>query len=206
MLDQDGKPLRNAVLTLSGNGLKAPVAGKADMDQHDKQFAPHVLVVHTGTQVKFPNSDDIRHQVYSFSEPKRFELRLYQGTPSQPLLFDKPGVVVLGCNIHDTMLGYVYVTADPVFAVSDDKGRIHLADLAPGQYTATLWHPQSADLRTQPAGDIQVPAAGLKQSFKVTVQPATGEAMGDMDGMDMSEHSQSDFGNAFDQAAREPAK
>ena len=100
-----------------------------------------MLAVHTGTAVSFPNSDNIRHHVYSFSPAKRFELRLYQAR-RRPVVFDKPGVVVLGCNIHDWMLGYVYITDDPFFAVSDDAGRLAL-DLPPGRYTASLWHPRS---------------------------------------------------------------
>ena len=114
-----------------------------------------MLAVRTGTSVSFPNSDDIRHQVYSFSPAKRFELRLYQGTPSEPVLFDKPGLVVLGCNIHDWMLGYIYVTDDPWFAVSDEHGRAAIADLPAGRYAVTLWHPGSPQLLPQAAGELQ---------------------------------------------------
>lgn len=128
----DGSPVSDAVVTLQGPAAVAAVAPKAEMDQRGQRFAPHVLAVHTGTQVRFPNSDNIRHQVYSFSAAKRFELRLYEGTPTAPLLFDKPGVVVLGCNIHDWMLGYIYVTDDPHFGVSDAQGRVRLEPLAPG--------------------------------------------------------------------------
>ena len=92
----DGRPVTDAVVTVRGPVGAPEGVLKADMDQRGQRFAPHVLAVHTGTQVRFPNSDNIRHQVYSFSTAKRFELRLYEGTPSDPLLFDKPGVVVLG--------------------------------------------------------------------------------------------------------------
>lgn len=81
VLDKQGKPLADAVVTLKGPTDPSPAVLKAAMDQRDQEFAPHVLAVHTGTQVKFPNSDNIRHQVYSFSPAKRFELRLYEGTP-----------------------------------------------------------------------------------------------------------------------------
>ena len=128
----DQTPVSDAVVTLQGP-VGAPVGTlKANMDQRGQKFAPHVLAVHTGTQVRFPNSDNIRHQVYSFSAAKRFELRLYEGTPTDPLLFDKPGVVVLGCNIHDWMLGYIYVTDDPRFGVSDAQGHVRLDDLPAG--------------------------------------------------------------------------
>jgi hypothetical protein len=119
--------------------------------------------------VSFPNRDDIRHQVYSFSPAKRFELRLYKGTPSEPVLFDKPGLVVLGCNIHDWMVGYIYVTDDPWFAVSDATGTLHLDALPAGRYQVTLWHPQMIDLLPQAGADIELPAAGLQLSLPVPV-------------------------------------
>ncbi|NWA01455.1 methylamine utilization protein [Pseudomonas gingeri] len=198
MVDQQGKPLVGAVVTLQGNAGTTAYPLKADMDQRDKQFAPHVLAVHTGTQIKFPNSDNIRHQVYSFSQPKRFELRLYEGTPSDPVLFDKPGIVVLGCNIHDWMLGYVYVTDDPWFAVSDDQGRVVFDKLPAGHYRVTLWHPQVADMQPQPGGEIEVPATGLKQHFSLTIQPLSPDAP--------SAPAPSAFGDAFNKALSETAQ
>jgi plastocyanin len=195
IVDQKGNPLEDAVLTLQGPMGKPVAAPKADMDQRAQQFAPHVLAVHTGTQIAFPNSDNIRHQVYSFSPAKRFELRLYEGTPSLPVLFDKPGVVVLGCNIHDWMLGYVYVTDDPWFTVSDKKGEVKLDALPPGHYVVTLWHPQTADMKSLPGGEIEVPATGLRQRFIVAVQAKEQD-------MPMAP-APSAFGDAFNKAAHE---
>lgn len=195
LLDQAGKPLEDAVVTLQGGGARTSPA-TATMDQHNKEFAPHVLAVRTGTQVSFPNSDNIRHQVYSFSPPKRFELRLYQGTPSEPVTLDKAGVVVLGCNIHDWMLGYIYVTDDPWFAVTDSKGHLQF-DLPPGHYTVTLWHPQTQDMAASSGGTLDVPAAGLQKRFSLTVQPREEGSY--------AEPPESDFGNAFDKAAHDTA-
>lgn len=192
----DGRPVADAVVTLQGPASAPQGALKADMDQRDQRFAPHVLAVHTGTQVRFPNSDNIRHQVYSFSTTKRFELRLYEGTPAAPLLFDKPGVVVLGCNIHDWMLGYIYVTDDPRFGVSDDQGRVRLADLPAGDYRLTLWHPQLADMQPLDGGTVHVPAAGLSHRVALTLAPAPADLP----------PTPSAFGDAFDRAAREPAQ
>jgi plastocyanin len=171
VVDQQGKPLEYAVVTLQGQPSKTAISLKADMDQRNQQFAPRVLAVHSGTQIAFPNSDNIRHQVYSFSTPKRFELRLYEGTPSLPLLFDKPGVVVLGCNIHDSMLGYVYITDDPWFAVSGEEGEIKFDQMLPGHYRVTLWHPNTEGMQALSGGEIDVPAAGLHQRFTVSVTP-----------------------------------
>lgn len=196
-VDAQGKPLTDAVLTLKGPAGLPEAVPKADMDQRNQEFAPHVLAVRTGTEIKFPNSDDIRHQVYSFSTPKRFELRLYGGTPSAPVLFDKPGVVVLGCNIHDWMLGYVYVTDDPWFGVSNAQGSLTLDQLPPGHYVATLWHPQVADMRPLPGVDIDIPAGGLHQRFSIAVQPQ---------GRDMpAAPPPSAFGDAFNKAVHDEA-
>lgn len=194
ILDQQGKPLSNAVLTLQGPPGKSIVL-KADMDQRDQEFAPRVLAVHTNTEVKFPNSDDIRHQVYSFSAAKRFELRLYKGTPSEPELFDKPGVVVLGCNIHDWMVGYIYVTDEPWFAVSDAEGVVKFDDMAAGHYTATVWHPKAIDMQPVSGAAFDLPAAGQSREFKLEVEPDS-----DTDEKPAASPS-SAFGDAFHKAA-----
>lgn len=146
VVDDDGEPLADAVVvaTAPGGGARAAAPGRAVMDQVDKTYVPHVLPVVVGTAVQFPNRDDIRHHVYSFSETKRFELPLYKGTPADPVVFDRPGVVVLGCNIHDFMRGYVYVAASPHFAVSDEAGEAAIEGLAPGVWEVAVWHPRLA--------------------------------------------------------------
>ncbi|MFG0381597.1 methylamine utilization protein [Pseudomonas sp. zbq_18] len=192
LLDSQGQPLGNAVLTLRGD---TPAAAPTDavVDQRDKQFLPRVLAVRTGTTVTFPNSDNIRHHVYSFSPAKRFELRLYQGTPSEPVVFDKPGLVVLGCNIHDWMLGYVYVTDDPWFGVSDESGRIRL-ELPAGTYQASLWHPQVADMLPVAAGSLQVPEQGLSQRYALQLLGDAAQAL-------PTQPAPSAFGEAIRKAA-----
>lgn len=174
LVDNQGQPLANAVLSLRSTVAPVVAPATAVMDQRSQQFAPTVLAVRSGTSVAFPNSDNIRHHVYSFSPAKRFELRLYQGTPSEPVIFDTPGVVVLGCNIHDWMVGYIYVTDDPWFAVSDEQGRLSLEQLPPGAYTVSLWHPQTPDMLPQAAGQLQLTETGSQQRYTLAVQaPAT---------------------------------
>jgi plastocyanin len=142
--DDRGKPVADAVVTLTavGGSPQAPPRTTLIMDQHDKEFVPHVLPVPIGTPVSFPNRDNIRHHVYSFSAAKKFELPLYIGTPAAPVLFDKPGVVPLGCNIHDWMLAYIYVVTTPHFAKTAADGTARLEGLAPGAYEARVWHPR----------------------------------------------------------------
>jgi plastocyanin len=146
--DSEGKPVSDAVISAVAVGGSRPAAtrvGRAILDQQDKEFVPHVRPIRVGTEVTFPNKDNIRHHVYSFSPAKRFELPLYQGTQASPVKFDKPGVVVLGCNIHDWMLGYVYVLETPYFDTSAANGRARIEDLPAGTYEVHVWHSRLAE-------------------------------------------------------------
>ena len=100
-----------------------PPSRRAVLDQKNRMFVPHVLPIQTGTAVTFPNSDNVRHQVYSFSPAKKFQLPLYAGTPAAPVVFDKPGVVTVGCNIHDQMSAYIVVVDTPYFALTAERTR-----------------------------------------------------------------------------------
>ncbi len=137
----DGVPLEGAVLSLHGGA--GPVAGQAVMDQRNTAFEPGVLVIQAGTAVSFPNSDTVRHQVYSFSPAKPFELPLYSGTPPEPVVFARPGVVVVGCNIHDWMIGWIVVLDTPHHARSGADGFARL-QVPAGEYRLQAWHPRLA--------------------------------------------------------------
>ena len=142
--DAKGKPVADAVIVAvpSDGNLRLSAKPREDvMDQVNKEFLPRVQAVLVGTAVTFPNHDSVRHQVYSFSPAKRFELPLYTGVP-QAVVFDKPGVVILGCNIHDWMVGYIYVSESPHFAKTDAEGKAVLTDLPPRGYVVRVWHPQ----------------------------------------------------------------
>jgi len=146
VVDGTDQPVADAVISLVPLDAKiSPVVTeqtKAVMDQWGKQFIPYVLPVQAGTVVAFPNRDNIKHHVYSFSPAKRFELKLYSSGNAQPILFDKPGIVVLGCNIHDWMLAYVDVLETPYFDKTDAQGIAHIAHVPDGSYRAEVWHPQ----------------------------------------------------------------
>lgn len=146
VLDQDGRPVADAVVFTRPTGSEAAsVAGTAIIDQIDKTFVPRVSAIAVGTTVTFPNKDNIKHHVYSFSPPKVFQLKLYHGLAAQPVTFDEPGLVVLGCNIHDGMIAYVYVVDTPHFALSDTNGIARLASLAPGPHELDAWHFQMSE-------------------------------------------------------------
>lgn len=143
--DARGAAVSDAVVYAIPVGKRLPSPSKpAVMDQKNRQFVPRVLAVQTGTSVTFPNSDNVRHQVYSFSPAKKFQLPLYEGTPAEPIVFDKPGVVTLGCNIHDRMSAVIVVVDTPHFSITE-KGRGELANLPAGEYELHVWYPGGKD-------------------------------------------------------------
>lgn len=158
LVDQNNKPLANAVIDVTLNTKEIIGEAAADnalstktepdtqapvyiMDQIDKSFVPSVLVVPKDSLVSFPNSDDIRHHVYSFSSAKPFELKLYAGRDKAPLPFNNSGVVVLGCNIHDSMVGYIYVSEQSKSYLSNEQGLIEAPFSVDDIAQLTLWHP-----------------------------------------------------------------
>lgn len=150
--DPLGNPLPDLVVWAMPRDGPAPARARPAMvEQRNKTFIPLVSVVQAGTMVAFPNRDDIRHHVYSFSAAKRFEIKLYAGTPADPILFDKAGEVVLGCNIHDHMIAYIYVVDSPWFGKTDKDGAVRLDGLPAGEYDIHAWH-YAQDAKPAPFG------------------------------------------------------
>lgn len=163
-------PLADAVVSAYSSAVNvasAPIE-PAIMDQRNLQYSPYVIAVQVGTSVAFPNSDDIRHHVYSFSPAKRFELRLYHGTTAEPVLFDEPGKVVLGCNIHDSMLGYIFVVDTPYFALTDAKGEASVNLGVANDWTVRVEHP-----RSKRAWEQQITASQLAGGLSVDLGTLT---------------------------------
>lgn len=148
-----GQPVADAVVAVELRGRASRTStAKAEMSQRDRSFRPPVLVVQTGTAVSFPNFDTVRHHVYSFSPVKVFDIKLYAGTPAEPVVFDKPGVAALGCNIHDRMSAHIVVVDTPHFARTDARGEASL-DLPAGEHRLLTWHAaqkQPQQLQAQP--------------------------------------------------------
>lgn len=155
----DGRPLADAVVTIQPVGKKVspPAPIKAVMDQMNRMFYPEVIVIPVGSTVSFPNSDSVSHQIYSFSPAKRFQLPLYRGKPYSPVLFDRTGVVILGCNIHDWMIGYIDVTDAPFYGTTDAQGTWS-AELPAGRYEITVWHPRMREQTPALVRDLSVDA------------------------------------------------
>ena len=143
------------------------------LDQIDKEFVPKVKPVFVGSTVAFPNHDNVRHHVYSFSPAKHFELPLYAGVPAQPILFDKPGVVVLGCNIHDWMIGYIYVSESPFFAKTDASGTATIGGLPPQAFFVRVWHPQLIGAEADTRREVTfAPGKSIELRFAIAIAPA----------------------------------
>jgi plastocyanin len=162
--DGSGKPVADAIMFAEPVGVAAPAVKpntRALIDQVKKEFVPRVSIVQTGTSVFFPNSDNIRHSIYSFSQAKIFTTKLYSGREAAPVTFDHSGLVVLGCNIHDSMVAWVYIVDTPWFGKSGADGIGKLIGLPAGEYRITAaapamnLAPQTLDLHVDGAASMR---------------------------------------------------
>ena len=172
--DPQGNGIEGAVVFVQKmpTGAAKPTAkATAVMDQVQKEFVPHVLPVVVGTEVSFPNHDQIHHHVYSFSRTQTFEIPLYKGEAAPPVLFDKVGAVKLGCNIHDWMSAVILVVPTPYFAVTGADGSFTIADVPPGTYSLVAWHEGSKEKVEDTAQSVQVGAGNAEVSFSLVVSP-----------------------------------
>jgi plastocyanin len=169
VLQKDNKPLAGVVLTAEPESGKAsaPAPQKGVIDQVELSFVPDVTVIPVGSSVSFPNSDQVSHQVYSFSPARRFQLPLYRGQPHAPVVFDQPGIVTLGCNIHDNMVAFVVVTPAPYFGRTDDKGEWKISNLPEGMYRIKLWHPLLKDPTKMLERLMRVDAGSSEVTLKI---------------------------------------
>jgi plastocyanin len=173
-LGSDGKALPETVVFLESSAAKAaakPMTG-VEIEQDKRRFTRRVSVVTLGSEVAFPNRDSVRHHVYSFSPAKTFELKLYAGKPANPVLFDKAGVAVLGCNIHDNMVAWVVVVETPHHGVADASGTLRIDNVPPGSYRLRSWHPGLPP--GAPAADEALVVAASGASARVKLPLAAG--------------------------------
>jgi len=180
--DQGGQPLPDAVATLYPEGADAGTAKPAAprdhfVDQKDETFVPFVEIVTTGDAVIFRNSDSTRHHVYTFSPlaSPPFDFILKPKEVSAPIRLSKPGVIPVGCNIHDFMINYLFVTDSRWAAKSDDKGALTLTDVPPGVYTVKWWHPRLRPGAPQPSQSVTVSGDQASASLTMTVMSAPRE-------------------------------
>lgn len=171
VVDASGRPVRDAVVTLypAGSALAAHSAGRYVVAQQNLQFRPFLTVVPVGADVSFPNLDPTKHHVYSFSAAKRFELKLFAKDQSRTVHFDKPGVVALGCNIHDQMSAFIFVTDTGWTARTNAQGIASFADAPNAPTRVAVWHPYLK----APGGQVQQSIAATQRNlgFRVRLRP-----------------------------------
>lgn len=148
-----------AIVYLEGDfPLPAGEPPAARVEQKDLAFIPRLLPVRVGTRVEFPNLDPVYHNVFSFSPARRFDLGRYRADEAEvpAVVFDRPGLVTVRCDIHEHMRAAILVLATPHFVVTDAAGRYRLEGLPPGRYRLKAWI-DSRTIREQPveltAGD-----------------------------------------------------
>jgi len=168
VLDPQGQGTVDVVIVVTPETLPPHSTASATIDQVRKAFVPQISVIRVGTAVTFPNSDPVAHQVYSFSPAKRFDLPLYRGRPYAPIVFDQPGIVILGCNIHDQMIGYIYVTESPYFGRTDARGRLILRNLPAERVRVTAWNPYLSEQPPEQTADLR---SDGRLSFRLTRSP-----------------------------------
>jgi plastocyanin len=172
--DTHGKPVSGAVVELTADvpaaSVENHIAARAIIDQRHERFLPLVSLIRTGGDVVFTNNDTTMHQVYSFSAIKQFQFEIDQGQRSQAVLFDKPGVASIGCNIHDQMITYVYVAASPYAVIADAAGHATL-NVPAGSYHAAVWHPQIAPGTPPLPQSVVVTAASVWAAFALSLLP-----------------------------------
>jgi len=182
--DNRGQPVEGAVVTLTpAAGGRARPAQQVKVEQIDQEFVPAVMILPVGSRVRFPNKDDVAHHVYSFSEAKTFDIPLYTGESPTTIELDRPGLVTLGCNIHDWMVAHLFVTEAPYFGLTGRDGELHLKGLPAGDARLLVWHPR---LRGNPVEQsIRIPAAEkpvvslkLRPDFKRRRAPGAGATGG----------------------------
>jgi len=166
----DGRPLAGAIVMIdTPRKPAAPIrfTWGTTMGQRNIQFDPRILIVPVGSTVTFPNYDKVRHHVYSFSKPKKFDLKLYGKDQSRSILFDRPGAVTVGCNIHDAMSGVIMVVDTPYAAQTDAAGHAALSGVPAGGATVRVWHPSIRSNGNVLAQAATIPATGFTASYTI---------------------------------------
>jgi plastocyanin len=177
--DQTGRPVEGAVIWAEGPQKKTLPAIQTEIVQKNRQFIPPVTIVPVGSIVRFPNWDNVQHHVYSFSTAKTFDIPLYIGQSPKAIEFERPGIVTLGCNIHDWMAAYVVVLDSGFFARTDERGVGVLRDLPVGSFSILGWCPRlrgapvQANLEGQSSAELTMK---LRPAFQRTPPDERGGA------------------------------
>jgi plastocyanin len=174
VLKKDGKkPLKsfaNTLVFIEGIETEAP-GEPAVMDQKKKRFIPRLLPIVKGQEVIFTNSDRLRHNTFSPHKTEPFDLGTYGKGKSASVTLQVPGHHRVYCNIHQKMIGDIYVVPNHYFAVTDNSGKFTIKDVPEGEYTLKAWHIYGgADERP-----VRVAVQPIEENFVLTSQKKTRE-------------------------------
>jgi len=175
-LNGSTEPVANAVVSVDSANQATPVS--SEIYQKNRAFHPHVLVVPVGSSVDFPNRDNTQHHVYSFSPAKTFNIELYADRPAAPIVFDKPGIVELGCNIHDHMQAFVVVTDTAAVGQTDAAGQVTLTinpqstENRRDKMSVEIWHPRLPDNTRPVTREIERGSESVMVTINLEPEPA----------------------------------
>ena len=181
LTDSGGSPVPDAVVKLTTETPSGVDLSHRShiIDQRDETFSPYVLLISAGDEVIFRNSDQTRHHVYSFSPLGLFEYLLAPGEKSPSIMLTKAGVIAVGCNIHDQMITYIYVSETPLAARSDPQGRVEIKDVPNGTYVAHIWHPKLRPGKPELVETVNVGDSPARLSSVLQLLPDRPKASGD---------------------------
>ena len=172
IVDGNHKPLADAVVYLTSDQPFVPAAGKSyEIEQKNKTFHPFVTIMPTGSRASFPNRDGIGHHVYSFSPAKHFQLPLSEHVSTESITFDKPGLVTVGCNIHDWMVAYIYVVDTNHYRKTDNNGLAVFKDLPAGEFEIHVAHPGMKSAQPVTKQIKLTEDSAEKQEFSLIIKP-----------------------------------
>jgi|SRR5579871_87262 len=174
--DHSGKAAPNAIISLESDSPGSAVShlpSEATIDQRHETFLPLDVIVRPGGRVVFTNNDTTKHQVYSFSPIRQFQFVINEGEVSEPVVFSKPGIAAIGCNIHDQMIAYVFVSDASYAATTDENGHAEISELKPGRYRVAVWHPEMGAQFAPASGTLTVAGAHaeISEVLPVTLEP-----------------------------------
>ena len=172
VFDASGQPVNEVIVYLKPKiVMNVAESSPVEIEQKNKLFNPFISVLPVGAKATFPNHDGIGHHVYSFSEIKSFELPLSEDVITQEILFDKPGVVTVGCNIHDWMVAYLYIVDTPYFTKTNERGTTVLEDITSGEYDLHIWHPGSLSSNDTIKTITIAPNTTIQEKFTLDIRP-----------------------------------
>ena len=151
--------------------------------QSDKAFSPYVSVISKGAIATFSNKDDITHHIYSVASKNRFSFRIKSGSSNQTEPLSVTGKILMGCNIHDWMSGYLMIVDTPLYSKTNPYGETTLEIPVLGRYNLVVWHPQLSEKNQSISREITV-TDGKHYQVRLTKEMAEFTGQENPDGFD----------------------